>query len=214
MDSGASIQQPNMIDVIVPTWNRNDVLPRCLASITGAASVIVVDDGSDVRPNPENASVVRIAHTGLPGKVKNIGVRIGNAEYACVVDSDDYLLPNALAKIQAFIDAEHPDVLMTFQCWLEKDGSLYPSGIHLATDPYRMHQLVVFKRSLWKEVGGWPDNFTAAVDSEFYARLWKVAKVVTLPVMAYVKDMTRMDSISMRLNAEQKKQFELNVKRG
>lgn len=102
MHVGSSITVP-IISVIVPVYNVEKYLPRCIDSILAQTftdfELILVDDGS-----PDNCgaicdeyaakdSRVRVIHKANGGvsSARNAGLDAASGEYVTFVDSDDYL---------------------------------------------------------------------------------------------------------------------------
>lgn len=104
------------VSVIVPTYNRADLLPATLDSVLDQDyrdfELLVVDDGStdstaDVIAGTRDGRVVRIAqeHSGLPAVGRNTGMRRAAGRYLAFLDSDDLWLPGKLAQQVALMDA-------------------------------------------------------------------------------------------------------------
>lgn len=102
-----------MISVIVPVYNVEEYLPRCIESILGQTyadlELILVDDGS-----PDNSgeicdryaakdSRVKAIHTSNGGvsSARNKGVDEACGEWVSFVDSDDYVSPTYLSDMLA-----------------------------------------------------------------------------------------------------------------
>ena len=91
------------VSVIIPVYNTEAFLERCLSSVLGQSmrdiEVICVDDGStDGSPaildtwaaRDERLRVIHQAN-GRQGKARNAAMNIARGEYIGMVDSDDYL---------------------------------------------------------------------------------------------------------------------------
>ncbi len=97
--------------VIVPVYNVEQYLPRCLHSLQEQTytdfEVLLVDDGS---PDGSNAicrkwaekdarfHLIEKENAGL-GYARNAGLDHASGQYVTYVDSDDYIVPNALEKV-------------------------------------------------------------------------------------------------------------------
>jgi glycosyltransferase involved in cell wall biosynthesis len=90
------------LSVVVPVFNVEKYLPRCLDSIVGQTmrdiEIILVDDGSsdnsgkicdDYAAKDPRARVIRRNHSGA-GAARNAGMKIAGADYVGFVDSDDW----------------------------------------------------------------------------------------------------------------------------
>jgi len=96
-----------LVSVIVPTYNRRELLPRCLDAIRAQSykplEIILVDDGStDGTPGWAESAYGRaircivMPHSGFPGVVRNVGIENSRGEYIAFCDSDDYWLPEKI----------------------------------------------------------------------------------------------------------------------
>ncbi len=98
----------NKLSIIVPVYNAEEYLDRCLVSILeqdfSSFEVILVDDGStDSSPMicdrySATDSRFRTIHkeNGGVSSARNAGLDLANGEYVMFVDSDDALIPDSL----------------------------------------------------------------------------------------------------------------------
>ena len=96
------------ISVIVPTWNRAQLLRRTLASVLAQTvaplEVLVADDGS----TDDTAAVLRefggrvthlpLPHRGAPAVGRNAALARARGEWIAFVDDDDLWLPEKLER--------------------------------------------------------------------------------------------------------------------
>src|SRR5262245_39393110 len=113
---------PQIVSVILPTFNRSSFLPAAFAAIQAQLltswELIVVDDGStDDTPAVVDALSTSIAqpvtyrrqaNQGAYG-ARNTGVQSARGEYIAFYDSDDIWLPHHLSACVSALN-EHPDV--------------------------------------------------------------------------------------------------------
>jgi glycosyltransferase involved in cell wall biosynthesis len=107
----------DMISIIIPTYNRKELLQEavasCLAQTYGNIEVLVIDDGStdgtekvvrELLRGPWAGKVTyhRKANGGASG-ARNLGLRLARGEYIQYLDSDDLLRPEKLERQMAAI---------------------------------------------------------------------------------------------------------------
>ncbi|MGL5079822.1 MAG: glycosyltransferase family 2 protein, partial [Waterburya sp.] len=106
-----------LISVIIPTYNRADLIIRAIASVREQVyqnlEIIVVDDASDqdiaqVVQQINDSRIKYIRHqTNLGGsEARNTGIKHSQGKYIAFLDSDDVWLPNKLSSQLAAIFAQ------------------------------------------------------------------------------------------------------------
>ena len=107
--------QPNgvVVSVIVPVYNVESYLERCLNSIIGQTfnniEIICVDDGSTDRSGEildrlmQTDSRIIVIHkkNGGLSSARNTALSFVKGKYVCFVDSDDWLENNAIEELVA-----------------------------------------------------------------------------------------------------------------
>ena len=110
------------ISVIVPVYNAESTVQRCLDSIFAQTlkphQVIVIDDGStDSTRNIvcQYGSLVEYAYqiNQGPGKSRNTGLEIARGQFIAFLDADDYWLPTFLSKCAIFLKDNPEAVAVT-----------------------------------------------------------------------------------------------------
>lgn len=114
-----------ILSVIVPVYNVDRYLERCLKSILNqdickdSYEIILVDDGStdkggiicDAYASSEsNVSVIHQANQGL-SVARNVGMNHAHGKYVLFVDSDDFLQQNVFRALVATMEDSALDVL-------------------------------------------------------------------------------------------------------
>ena len=99
------------ISVIIPVYNTQEYLARCLDSVLSQTyenlEIILVDDGSSDSSGiicdrfAETDARIRVIHqqNGGVGKARNAGLDIADGDYIAFVDADDWLEPEMLEKL-------------------------------------------------------------------------------------------------------------------
>ena len=95
-----------LISIIVPVYNVQRLLPRCLESLKKQTypklEFVIVDDGStdgsgvtcdEFKKRDQRTRVIHQQNLGL-SEARNRGIREATGDYITFVDSDDYILPD------------------------------------------------------------------------------------------------------------------------
>jgi|GEM_PF-2171414 len=138
------------ISVIVPVYNLEDCVLRCLESLrnqdlpSDEYEVIFVDDGSTDgtaellrRHLPENGRLIS-QKNNRQGAARNNGLRHAEGKYVWYVDGDDAAAPNVLGKLYAAMEANALDVLFFEYIEVLFDGTQRP-GPAIAGDCGRVY---------------------------------------------------------------------------
>ncbi len=97
----------DLISVVIPTYNREKTIKRCIDSIMSQTypvyEVIIVDDGSidktidivEKEYQDQRIRIIRQDHKGAQA-ARNVGIKAAGGKYIAFLDSDDEWLPNKL----------------------------------------------------------------------------------------------------------------------
>ena len=173
---------PELISVIIPTYNRAHFLSAAIESVLNQTykniEIIVVDDGStdDTQTVLEPFKyAIRYLYTnnGGPAHARNVGMKAASGKYVAFLDSDDTYLPRKLALQIAFKE-EHPEIGMVYTEWSSSyDGKTIAEEYHLRT----FHG--VYNRK------GWTYEDIFPTKGEFLCDEWE------RPIPYYVGDLFR-----------------------
>lgn len=125
------------ISVVVPIFNVQEYLQECLdslyAQIDDSVEVILVNDGSTdgslaiceecVKKYPETILVNKV--NGGLSDARNVGTEAVTGEYIYYLDSDDWLVPNAIKTLYDFAVENHCDVVQGGFYYAYDDYLLY-----------------------------------------------------------------------------------------
>lgn len=112
-----------MISIIIPVYNTEKYLRRCLDSIVAQTykdfECILVDDGStdgsvklcDEYVAKDNRFKDYHNQNGGPSKERNFGLEHSKGEYVLFIDSDDWLEKDALDNYANAINEYHSDII-------------------------------------------------------------------------------------------------------
>lgn len=113
------------ISVIVPVWNVEKYLPKCLNSLVNQTlkeiEIIIVNDDS-----PDNSQVIIdsyvkkypnkitsiIKENGGQGSARNYGLKLAKGEYISFVDSDDWIDLKSLEEMYNIAKKEKSDIVI------------------------------------------------------------------------------------------------------
>lgn len=122
------------ISIIVPIYNMEKYIEKCIDSILAQTfrsfECILVDDGSEdhsleickkYESLDGRIKVVHNKHSGL-GETRNVGIRNVSGRYLSFIDSDDYIEPDMLERMYAYITKQEADIV---ECGFEQ---IYANG--------------------------------------------------------------------------------------
>jgi len=162
------------VSVVVPCHNLGVFLDEAVASVLAQTfddvEIVVVDDGST---DPETCRlletyrrpktrVVRIEHRGLPG-ARNAGLAQTRGRYVCMLDADDVLEPEMLARSVAALDGD-PSVAFVSH-WLRAYGDetweWRPVSCTLPAllDMNTVNGAALVRRAALEAIGGFDETF-------------------------------------------------------
>ena len=197
-----------MIAVIIATYNRPEKLQRAIASAIEASEIVVADDGSAPTADvPQPAKHLILDHSGKPGYVKDQGIRDTTSPYVCCLDDDDWLEQGAIENIENYLSKNMGvDVLCTYMReWFNDKVSRPASNVMSWGDgPWSMSQLVVMRREVYFECGGYNPDMICGVNLDLNKRLWKYNPRL-LPKTLYNRDLTGADRIGVQMPDEVRK---------
>ena len=128
----------NSITIFTPTYNRRKLLERLYTSLLRQSDMdfewVVVDDGSkddteiwirDLSKTPFKFKYIRTSNRGKHLAI-NEGVNNASGEWFFIVDSDDYILPNAVEELKKLIKQTPNDISYAGFCTnrIYEDGTL------------------------------------------------------------------------------------------
>lgn len=106
------------VSVLIAVYNAERYLTECLDSVSSQSlqdiQIICVDDGStdgsleilqQYAARDERIDVVHLPENGGIAVARNEGLRIANGEYVMILDSDDWLAPDAIEKAYKSVTA-------------------------------------------------------------------------------------------------------------
>lgn len=153
-----------LITVIVPVYNAETTLKRCVDSILKQQyqnfELLLIDDGSKDQSGvlcdqyAQQDARVRVIHQANAGlsQVRNVGIQEAKGEYIAWCDSDDFVADNYLSEMNAVRDQYQVDIVVANKQVINED-------LKHAQDPYVGKTFVLsdeafFEQMLYGELPG------------------------------------------------------------
>jgi glycosyltransferase involved in cell wall biosynthesis len=195
--------QPNLISVIIPTYDRDErMLGAALESVVGQSvapfEVIVVDDGSatSVAPIVERfGDAVRTHHqqNGGIGSARNAGVAVSRGDMLAFLDSDDLWEPEKLARqwealvSDPGLEAVFGRAEQFYDVDVDEDEAF--KRRHPIKDPVLdawLSSAMLIRRESFDRVGPFDEDRFASPDVDWYLRAREAdLRVAMLPQVVY-----------------------------
>lgn len=128
-----------LISIIVPVYNIEEYLPRCIESVLQQTytnlELILVDDGSKDRSGAicdayqEKDSRVRVIHkeNGGSSSARNEGIAVAKGQYLGFVDSDDYVEKTMYETMVRVIEETGCNIVQVARDEIDENGNLMPN---------------------------------------------------------------------------------------
>ncbi len=186
----------SLISVIIPTYNRANVLPRAIESVLsqkgveGEAELIIVDDGStdgtervvrEIMGPDLKIHYFKQGNAG-PSAARNLGIQHAKGQWIAFLDSDDEWMPGKL-KAQLKFFAANPDYLIcqTEEIWIRNGTRVNPMKKHQKYGDWIFEKClplcvvspsaVMMQRTLLDKVGLFDESLPACEDYDLWLRI-------------------------------------------
>ena len=203
MSNANSIKQ-STVSVIIPTWNRAEMLVRSVKSVLAQThqnlEVVIIDDGSTddteeqvARLKDERISYHCLSKNSGAAKARNIGVEKAQNSIIAFHDSDDVWVPDKLEK-QLTYWYDHPEYVMVYcaiSYYDEKkaervsfpfadidrnqlSGNMYEFLLHRNTIDT---PTILLKKETFLNAGGFDTLYPPLEDWEFNLRISQIGQI-------------------------------------
>lgn len=138
-----------LVSVIVPIYNVQNYLQKCIDSITAQTyknlEIILVDDGSPddcgqiCEQNKDKDSRIKVIHkeNGGLSDARNAGMRIATGSYYVFIDSDDYIHNSMIEELVKAVTKTGADMAVCNFKNVSEDESI-DTNKELICEPYKM----------------------------------------------------------------------------
>lgn len=198
---------PLPISVLIPTYNRAELLPHAIASVLAqahpAAELWIIDDGSTDNTRALVDTLIR--RTAGPTKIhylyqdnagvsaaRNLGIVASSQPWIALLDSDDRWLPQKLSKQwQAHLASPEIRLLHTEEIWIRRGKRVNPKKKHQKRGGnIFLHCLplccispssALLHRSIFEELGFFDPQLVAGEDYDLWLRICSREPVAFIP---------------------------------
>lgn len=157
-----------MISVIIPVYNVDRYLERCLAALQRQTfsdyEVILVDDGSDDSSGAicdafcvdDRFQVIHQTHAGVSA-ARNCGLCAATGEYVLFLDADDWPADEMLEKLSAGIGGADVAMCYHYLAYEREDGGFsyldpWPSEVETVRLPDKYYDIFSKSATLWNKL--------------------------------------------------------------
>lgn len=208
------------ISVIVPVYNREKTIKRCINSIINQKlsvfEIIVVDDGSTdktieiVNEFEGNIKIIRQNHRGAQA-ARNLGILNAKGDYIAFLDSDDEWLPQMLEKTVDCLLKHHNNCIVYTDCYIQREtgrrtwrlpecgGDSYFS---LLKSPGPMFQSMLVKKEILMKICLLDENIVSYQEWDTAIRLAKFVEFVHVREPLFIYHLHKGETISKDKNRE------------
>jgi len=178
------------VDVIIPSYNRSQLLKRAVQSVQNQSyknwNLLIVDDGSTDGTSDicygEKTTILRLEHNKGVSYARNQGIKKATAEWIAFLDSDDEWLPQKLQKQMEYANRCSQYLLIhCHEIWLKNGKVLNQKKYHkkqggrIFIPSVRLccisPSAALIKRSLFQELGLFREDFPVCEDYELWLRI-------------------------------------------
>lgn len=185
---------PGRVSVVIPTYNREAVLPRAIKSVLKQTytdvELIVVDDGSTddsiqaVKEFGDEINYYSFSENRGANTARNKGIAESTGEYIAFLDSDDEFPPNHVETMVSELESitrkfggvfTRSQTFKGEELWnvSQYDGKVVTHDKIIRENVVGGFSNIMVRRSVFEEVGLLDEEMPAAQDYEFYIRLLK-----------------------------------------
>ena len=185
------------ISVVIPTYNRVELLKRSIDSVINQTikpfEIIIVDDGSNdgteamVKKKYDSLKLIKQKNKGASA-ARNSGIKASSGEWICFLDSDDEWKNDKLEKqITAVANNSDYKFFHSNEIWIKNGKRINQKKKHKkyggdifkkCLDMCRISpSSVLIDKSIFEEIGFFNENLVVCEDYELWLRICDQYKV-------------------------------------
>jgi GT2 family glycosyltransferase len=178
------------VSVVIPTYNRCDLVVRALASVAGQSrpvdQVIVVDDGSTdgtaekIEAEFQGIEVHTQENRGV-SSARNRGIRAARGEWIAFLDSDDEWHPAKLERQLDVLATSRYRVCHCEEIWIRGGRRVNPGQRHAKPDGWIYRSClplcaispsaVIIHRTVFETIGLFDESLPVCEDYDLWLRI-------------------------------------------
>lgn len=218
-----------LISVIIPMYNAERYIERCIASIIQQTykniEIIIIDDGSQDNSkqivhqliNKYNINIIKYFWQKNKGvsAARNYGLQQANGDYLTFVDADDWIAPEMYNSMLQLIQQNNADLVICGRIRVIEDKEIHYKStniLHFYDGKIEMNQLgnqfdlnispnKLYDRKLWDDLK-LPENMSYAEDLYIMPDILKKSKHTIYTSNGYYYYYENLSSASFNLNQE------------
>ncbi len=204
------------VSVVIPTFNRADLLPQAIDSVLSQSytdfELIVVDDGSTdstqevLSPYRGKIRYLFQENRGVSA-ARNLGVKVARGRYICFLDSDDLWLKDKLREQVDRTKAEPwARVSYTEEIWIRCGRRVNQGKRHRKYSGWILKKLlplclispssVMIEKGVFEEVGLFDESLPVCEDYDLWLRIGSRMPILLIEKPLIVKRGGRSDQLS------------------
>ncbi len=159
------METEKLVSIIVPIYNAEKTLERCVNSLIGqtykSVEILLVDDGSTdssaaiCNTYAEKDPRIKSLHksNGGAGDSRNFGVRHCKGEYLCFVDADDALVDTMVEKLVYYIEHEEVNIAGCQNVQIDKYDNKHTSPLQYKEGKIPTYEIII--NTLYQDKNAW-----------------------------------------------------------
>lgn len=210
---------PELISVIIPTFNRSSLLQRALRSVLNqnypASEIIIVDDGSTDNTYEELAPLLgpvvkyfKQENKGVAA-ARNYGIKQASGKWIAFLDSDDEWLSHKLQS-QVYYIIQNPDCRMIYceEIWQRNGARVNQKKIHQKSGGFLFEKCiqqcfigpstVMIEKDLLEEMNYFDESFVVCEDYDLWLKISSLYEIGFIPDPLIIKHGGHVDQLSTR----------------
>ena len=225
-----------MVSVIIPTYKRSDYICRAIDSVLNQSyhdiEVIVVDDNDSDSIDRRQTEIIMDAYKSNKrvkyikhkknmngAAARNTGIKNSSGDYITFLDDDDFFLRDRIGKLVSTLEIyTEYDGVYTGLIKIENNRitGIYPTECDGEQEEkllnlysfFRSGSNIFLKKTVFKKLKGFDEDFTRHQDVEFMSRFFQFYKIKAINDYTIIKDdSSRINNPDIKKSIEAKELF-------